>query len=209
MPRRSTVLIGDDNDGFRTLLAEFFTDRGFEVGEAGDGEEVLVLAQQRRPSILLLDVRMPALSGLEAYRRLAAELGWVAPAIFMTTVLTPDVLQEARRLNAVALLDKVHLPIERLHRLVGWLLQASSSSSSVVPSVEDAECRELRDLLLDPWRLGDVLRQVEAWLAMLASMERLGDPLGDRLGDGTSESSSGVAQESADKPNGGSTVYAT
>ena len=68
------VLIVDDQAmvrvGFRMIVA---SEPGMEVaGEAADGDEVLELARRTRPDVVLMDVRMPRLDGIEATRRLQA-----------------------------------------------------------------------------------------------------------------------------------------
>ena len=69
------VLIADDQalvrGGFRVILE---AQPDIEVvGEAGDGREAVALARELRPDVVLLDIRMPHVDGLEATRRLAAD----------------------------------------------------------------------------------------------------------------------------------------
>lgn len=113
----SVVLIGDDNETFRTLLAETLSAAGYFVVEAGDGEEVVVIAQQTPLHLMLLDVKMPKFSGLDAYRRIRTE-GKRAPAVFLTTGPTLDVVQQARLLGAIAMLDKLNLRLDEFRKLV-------------------------------------------------------------------------------------------
>jgi DNA-binding NarL/FixJ family response regulator len=69
------VLIADDHALFRDSLRSLLGARGVEVvGEARDGHEAVELAWQVKPDVVLMDLRMPGMSGLEATRRLAAEL---------------------------------------------------------------------------------------------------------------------------------------
>jgi len=63
------VLVVDDNPTFRGFLARLFAGQGFTVHEAGDGEEGLRLALERRPWLILTDVRMPGMDGFELCRR--------------------------------------------------------------------------------------------------------------------------------------------
>ncbi|MGX4736192.1 response regulator [Kitasatospora griseola] len=71
------VLIADDQELIRTGFRLILTARGIDVvGEAADGAEAVALAARLRPDVVLMDIRMPVLDGLEAARRvLARQLG--------------------------------------------------------------------------------------------------------------------------------------
>lgn len=72
MTHRTKVLIVDDHPLFRGGLRQVILDDGrFElVGETGDGEDALVLIQQKKPDVAVLDVKLPGLTGLEIARQL-------------------------------------------------------------------------------------------------------------------------------------------
>jgi DNA-binding NarL/FixJ family response regulator len=71
----TTILIVDDNHGVRsTLMRILQKDREFSVvGEAGDGSEAVELARALSPDLILMDLAMPRVNGLEATRRIKAE----------------------------------------------------------------------------------------------------------------------------------------
>ncbi len=69
-PDRRKVLVTDDNEDAATALALLLTNMGNDVQIAHNGEEALTLAAQFRPDLILMDVGMPLLDGLEATRRL-------------------------------------------------------------------------------------------------------------------------------------------
>ena len=81
MPR--TVLIVDDDPHIRQLLAFAFGKAGFATHEAGDGEEALAMTAHHLPELVVLDINMPRMDGLEVCRRLRAQ-GEV-PILFLSS----------------------------------------------------------------------------------------------------------------------------
>jgi DNA-binding NarL/FixJ family response regulator len=95
------VLIADDHPIFREGLRKLLeAEPGFRVlGEAGDGAQTLELARQLKPKILLLDIRMPKLSGLEVLRELKRSAIQLCTLV-LTVGLEKDQMVEALRLGA-------------------------------------------------------------------------------------------------------------
>jgi DNA-binding NarL/FixJ family response regulator len=101
------VLLADDQRlvraGFRQILAS----EGFDVvGEAGDGQEAVELARQHRPDVVLMDVRMPNLDGVEATRRILAEPEPRPRVPVLTTFDLDEYVYEALRAGASGFLLK-------------------------------------------------------------------------------------------------------
>ncbi|MDR7386530.1 MAG: response regulator transcription factor [Armatimonadota bacterium] len=67
------VLVVDDDEAILSLLGSYLAREGFEVQTAGDGEAALAAARTSRPDVVVLDVLLPGLDGLEVLRRLRAE----------------------------------------------------------------------------------------------------------------------------------------
>ncbi len=65
-----TILVVDDNNGIRRLMSEFLNQQGFNVKEASDGLSALQLIMKEKPKLVLLDLRMPGLSGMETLAKL-------------------------------------------------------------------------------------------------------------------------------------------
>jgi DNA-binding response OmpR family regulator len=70
---RPVVLVADDDDDIRDLVAFRLDRAGYEVLRAGDGQEALDLAKEHRPDLAVLDVMMPKLTGYDVTRELRAD----------------------------------------------------------------------------------------------------------------------------------------
>ena len=70
---RPVVLVADDDDDIRDLVAFRLDRAGYEVLRAGDGQQALELAREHRPDLAVLDVMMPKLTGYEVTRELRAD----------------------------------------------------------------------------------------------------------------------------------------
>ena len=67
------ILIVEDNDKNRKLVRDVLTFKGYAVIESETGEGGIRLAQERRPSLVLMDIRLPGIDGIEVLQRLRAE----------------------------------------------------------------------------------------------------------------------------------------
>jgi two-component system chemotaxis response regulator CheY len=118
----ASILIVDDDPSIRKLVATTLEDvAGFELVEAGDGGEALDLAAEEAPAIVLLDIDMPGLDGLEACRRLRAETATTDTTIVMLTAAAGEEAERAaEEAGADLFLTKPFSPLELL-RLVSDL----------------------------------------------------------------------------------------
>ena len=100
MPSESrAVLIVDDDLKFRQILKEFLELRGFGVQAVGSGPEALESLQQLPPQVILLDIKMPEMDGLETLRRVRV-LRPNLPVILVTNVDDDQVMHEAGMLGS-------------------------------------------------------------------------------------------------------------
>lgn len=82
-PPALKVLVADDDDEFREALVEIISSEGWDVWQARDGKEALQHALELQPDVLVLDHRMPALTGAEVVKHLRAK-GSRVPVVFVT-----------------------------------------------------------------------------------------------------------------------------
>lgn len=100
------VLVSDDHQLLRQALRRALEDSGFDVvAEAGDGEEAVRLVSMLRPDVVVMDVTMPVLDGIEATRRIHAATGHTK--VLVLTMHDEDALRvKALRAGAVGFLTK-------------------------------------------------------------------------------------------------------
>lgn len=112
------VLVVDDQAPFRQasrMVVEMT--EGFEfAGEAGDGEQGIEMAEQLRPDLVLMDVQMPGISGIEATRRLR-ELDTPPHVVVMSTHESGDYQKKALAAGAAAFIAKSEIGMNTLEEL--------------------------------------------------------------------------------------------
>jgi FixJ family two-component response regulator len=104
MPEREAVVVEDD-PGMRTALEKLLAAAGIRAATFPSAEALLDAGGPGAAGCLVLDIRLPGLSGLELYRELRAR-GPVPPVIFITAFDDPSVRREAGRLGAAGYLIK-------------------------------------------------------------------------------------------------------
>jgi DNA-binding NarL/FixJ family response regulator len=125
---RMRVLLVDDDSGFRDTVRHLLIQReeAVVVGEAADGEQAVALAGSLEPDVVLMDLAMPRMNGVEATRRLKAQ--WPGLLVVLLTVHDDDVYRRtALAAGAEAFLEKKSLGLDlwpTLVRIFGTARQA-------------------------------------------------------------------------------------
>jgi DNA-binding NarL/FixJ family response regulator len=106
-----TVLIVDDHPSFRRLARRLFQEAGFRVvGEAGDGRAALGLARELQPDLVLLDVMLPDVSGIELAEQFPSQVS----VLLVSSRSAEDLAIGSRRF-----LRKDELTLDRLRAVAG------------------------------------------------------------------------------------------
>ena len=125
---RTRILVADDEEGIRESLSLILSE-DYDLTFANDGEETLAKLAKERFSLVLLDIKMPKLDGLEVLRRLKGN-GFDTPVLVLTAYQSVELAKEAIRLGARDYLPK---PFEReqiLNAVRGVLGDASAKARS-------------------------------------------------------------------------------
>jgi two-component system alkaline phosphatase synthesis response regulator PhoP len=105
-----TILVVDDEPAIRVLVRATLEPAGYRVVDAADGESALRAARTQRPHLVLLDVVLPGMSGLEVCRRLRAERATADAQILLLTGLEPADRNQAALLGAYGCIEKPFSP---------------------------------------------------------------------------------------------------
>lgn len=139
-PPHRRVLIAEDEALIRLDLVEMLREEGYDVvGEAGDGQQAVDLAESLRPDLVIMDVKMPRRDGIDAAAEIAAKR--IAPVVVLTAFSQRDLVERARDAGAMAYLVKPF------------------SASDLVPAIEVAVSRfaEIAELEREVADLGERL----------------------------------------------------
>jgi len=139
-PNRQRVLIADDEPLIRMDLKKMLEDAGYQVvAEAGDGAAALEAARSLKPDVVILDIKMPVMDGIDAAKLISEER--IAPVVLLTAYSQGDLIDRAKEAGVYSYMVK---PFKQ---------------ADVVPAIEialsrwdellavDAQARDLEDKL--------------------------------------------------------------
>jgi len=159
---RRRVVVAEDEAIIRLDVVEILREAGFDVvGEAGDGEAAVQLAEELRPDLVVLDVKMPGLDGITAAERIGR--AGVAPVVLLTAFSQRELVERARDAGAMAYVVKPF------------------SAADLLPAVEialsrHAEIRALEREVADLAERFETRKQVERAKGVLMRRTGLSEP---------------------------------
>jgi len=103
----STVLIVEDNEKNMKLARDILTAKGYTTVEAVTGEEGVKLAKERVPDLILMDIQLPGINGIEAFKQIRAHASTAkVPVIAVTASVTPTDRSEINAAGFDAFISK-------------------------------------------------------------------------------------------------------
>ncbi len=140
-------MIAEDEALIRLDLAEMLGEEGYDVvGQAGDGEQAVQLAEQMHPDLVVLDVKIPRLDGISAAQRIAEQR--IAPVVILTAFSQRDLVERARDAGAMAYLVKPfgrHDLVPAIEMALSRFAELQMLESEVADLTERLETRKLVD----------------------------------------------------------------
>jgi CheY-like chemotaxis protein len=132
----SLILVAEDERDIREFLAMALEVSGFRVVEARNGEEAIALAASHTPDLILLDIRMPKVTGFQACEALKSDPNTKdIPIIFLSAYANHDEIQQGLALGADEYLTKPIGPDVLTQRVTDVLRQSRPQKTAVKVSV--------------------------------------------------------------------------
>ena len=141
------VLVVEDEALIRLDLGEMLTEEGYLVaGEAADGEQAVAQARELRPDLVIMDVKMPKVDGIEAAGTIVEER--IAPVVMLTAFSQRELIEQARDAGAMAYLVKPfarHELVPAIELAVSRFAEKRALEDEVATLTDRLETRKLVD----------------------------------------------------------------
>ena len=119
------IVLAEDDSRLRKLYVDTLTATGYNVLSAGDGAEAIDLLSKVTPKLVLLDIMMPRLNGIETCKRARRIVGDDVPIIFLSTLDRLDVLRDCVNAGADDYMIKSDSLMTMVERIKQWTRRAS------------------------------------------------------------------------------------
>jgi len=141
------VIVAEDESLIRIDIVETLRDHGFEVvAEASDGEKAVALAEELRPDLVVMDVKMPLMDGISAAEILTKKK--IAPVVLLTAFSQRELVERASEAGALAYVVKPFTPndlIPAIDIALGRYAQIQALEDEVADMAERLETRKVLD----------------------------------------------------------------
>ncbi len=168
---RTRILLADDHMMIAAGLQKLLEPHYDVVGSVVDGRALLKAAAKLKPDVVLLDIAMPLLNGLDASRELKKTMPGIK-LIFLTMNTDPDIASEAFRIGAAAYLLKTSQPSELLQAIHDVVRGTSYVTPQISRAIEETFLRDPK-ALNRPRELSDRQREVLQMLAEGRSLKEI------------------------------------
>ena len=190
MPVRR-VVVAEDEAVIRLDIVEMLREVGYDVvGEAADGESAIRLAEELRPDLVVMDIKMPILDGISAAERIARAR--IAPVVLLTAFSQKELVERARDAGAMAYVVKPFTSADLIPALEIALsrhAEISSLESEISDLTERFETRKLVERAKSLLQTSMGLSEPEAfrWIQKTSmdrrlTMREVADAVIDQLG---------------------------
>lgn len=146
-PPPKRVIVAEDESLIRIDIVEILRDNGFEViAEAADGEKAVALAEELRPDLVVMDVKMPLMDGISAAEILTKKK--IAPVVLLTAFSQRELVERASEAGALAYVVKPFTPndlIPAIDIALGRFAQIQALEDEVSDLAERLETRKILD----------------------------------------------------------------
>jgi AmiR/NasT family two-component response regulator len=203
-PRR--VVVAEDEALIRLDVVEMLRDAGYDVvAEAADGEQAVQLAEEHRPDLVVMDIKMPVLDGISAAERIAGAR--IAPVVLLTAFSQRELVERARDAGAMAYVVKPFTAADLLPALeiaVSRYQEIAALEAEVADLTDRFETRKLVDRAKGLLQVRFGMNEPEAfrWIQKTSMDKRLTmrevagaviASAGDKPADGSGARTSGTA----------------
>jgi DNA-binding NtrC family response regulator len=146
MERKGDILLVDDNIGQCKTMAFILQRKGYNVTTAQDGPEAIALVEKNSFDIIFMDIKMPIMNGVEAYKRIK-KISPEVKVMMMTAYAVEDLVQEALQEGAYGIIYK---PLD-IEKVLGVIVKAREEKQGALILVVDDDpgtCTTLKNILI-------------------------------------------------------------
>ena len=127
------VLLIDDDEIVRSLYSEFLKLKHFDIITAQNGEEGLTILETHKPDLILLDIKMPVMGGIEFLKKMRSDPKCsTIPVVLLTGTVDIDEVSRCFELGAIGYIDKTTSPYE-LSDKIDLLLNPILKMANIAP----------------------------------------------------------------------------